>query len=595
MTRTDRGRTRARTAGTAALAFALTIAATACSGGDGDDVTLPEPSIAAEHFAEAMTEGDFADVAFTDMAPAEVTGEFNTIAFGMGEVRPVVEVGGMRGGPGAATSEPDAEPDPDDRASEDRAARQATALLDVVWTFPDGREWSYETEAELRLVEEEPADDGDEDVEPEWQVVWSPTVVEPTLVSGEILTVERTRPERGQILGIDDQPFEVRRPDGDLAREVLGVAGEATAEQIEESEGRLQIGDITGRSGLERSADDVLAGSPGLVVNAVTQTGDTTPREVFRLDAVDGADIHTSLDVGLQLAARDVLADVGPPSALVAIRPSTGQVVAVASGPGSSGLSTATLGQYAPGSTFKVVSSLALLRAGLTPDTEIECPATIRVDGRDFKNYGDYPADGIGTITLRTALANSCNTAFIGQRTAVEQPDLTSAGEALGIGVVSPMGVPHFEGQIPTDATEVQHAASMIGQDRILVSPLAMATVAASVAAGETVHPTLVDPEPGDEVPTVDEPLTADEALLLRSMMEAVVAEGSGRLLADLPGPPAGAKTGTAEYGTAVPPRTHAWMIAVHGDLAVSVFVEDGPGGSTTAGPILERFLRAAG
>lgn len=581
---------RARRAGAAALAFVLTVAASACSGGDGDDETLPEPSVAAERFAEAFTDGDFADVVFTDLAPAEVTEAFNTIVFGMGELRPVVEVGGMRGGPGADGD------DPDDRASEDSAARQATALLDVVWTFPDGRQWSYETEAELRLVEEAVAEeDDDEDIEPEWQVVWSPAIVEPTLVAGEILTVERTRPERGQILGIDDQPFEVRRPDGDLAREVLGVAGEATAEQIEESEGRLQIGDITGRSGLERSADDVLAGSLGIVVNAVTQAGDAAPREVFRLDAVDGADIHTSLDVRLQLAARDVLADVGPPSALVAIRPSTGQVVAVASGPGSSGLSTATLGQYAPGSTFKVVSSLALLRAGLTPDTEIECPETIRVDGRDFKNYGDYPPDGIGTITLRTALANSCNTAFIGQRTAIEQADLTSAGEALGIGVVSPMGVPHFEGQIPADATEVQHAASMIGQDRILVSPLAMAAVAASVAAGETVHPTLVEPEPGDEVPTVDEPLTAEEALLLRSMMEAVVAEGSGRLLADLPGPPAGAKTGTAEYGTAVPPRTHAWMIAVHGDLAVSVFVEDGPGGSTTAGPILERFLRTVG
>ena len=563
----------------------MLVAASACSGGDGEDQTLPEPSLAAGRFADALTAGDFGDVAFVDATSTEVGEQFQTIAFGMGELRPVAEVVDVRGGPDA---DPAGAPDPDDEA-----ALRATASLDVVWTFPDGREWAYETEADLRLIEETTDEGDDEDPEPEWRVVWSPTVVEPSLVDGEILTFERTQPERGKILGIDDQPFEVRRPDGDLAREVLGVAGEATAEQIEESEGRLQIGDITGRSGLERSADDVLSGSLGIVVEAVTQSGDAAPREVFRLDAVDGEDLHTSLDVRLQLAARDVLADVGPPSALVAIRPSSGEVVAVASGPGSSGLSTATLGQYAPGSTFKVVSSLALLRAGLTPDSEIECPPTIVVDGREFKNYGDYPSSGIGTITLRTALANSCNTAFIGQRTAIEQPDLVSAGEALGIGVVSPLGVPHFEGLIPADATAVQHAASMIGQDRILVSPLAMATVAASVAAGETVHPTLV--EAVDEAPTVDEPLTAEEALLLRSMMETVVAGGSGALLADLPGPPAGAKTGTAEYGTAVPPQTHAWMIAVHGDLAVSVFVEDGPGGSTTAGPILERFLRTVG
>ena len=77
--------------------------------------------------------------------------------------------------------------------------------------------------------------------------------------------------------------------------------------------------------------------------------------------------------------------------------------------------------------------------------------------------------------------------------------------------------------------------------------------------------------------------------------MRGVVTRGSGSFLASLPGAPVLAKTGTAEFGSATPLQTHAWMIAVHGDLAVAVFVDVGQSGSGTAGPILERFLRAAG
>ena len=77
--------------------------------------------------------------------------------------------------------------------------------------------------------------------------------------------------------------------------------------------------------------------------------------------------------------------------------------------------------------------------------------------------------------------------------------------------------------------------------------------------------------------------------------MRGVVTRGSGSFLASLPGAPVLAKTGTAEFGDQQPLQTHTWMIAVHGDLAVAVFVDVGESGSQTAGPILEQFLRAAG
>jgi cell division protein FtsI/penicillin-binding protein 2 len=235
------------------------------------------------------------------------------------------------------------------------------------------------------------------------------------------------------------------------------------------------------------------------------------------------------------------------------------------------------------------------LRAGLTPSSPVRCPATLVVDGKRFKNYDDYPASGLGGITLATAVANSCNTAFIGEREAADQAALADAAASLGLGVDHDLGVPAFLGEVPADPTSAtDHAATMIGQGRVLASPLAMAGVAASVAAGHTVVPHLLD----DAVPSdVDETLRAGEASTLRELMYGVVARGSGRFLQSVQdgGPRIGAKTGTAEYGDAQPLRTHGWMIAVRGDLAVAVFVQDAVSGSRTAGPLLARFLRSLG
>ncbi|MET1022650.1 MAG: penicillin-binding transpeptidase domain-containing protein, partial [Arthrobacter sp.] len=81
----------------------------------------------------------------------------------------------------------------------------------------------------------------------------------------------------------------------------------------------------------------------------------------------------------------------------------------------------------------------------------------------------------------------------------------------------------------------------------------------------------------------------------LADMMRAVVTSGHTGFLASVPGAPVGAKTGTAEFGDDNPPKTHAWIVAVHGDLAVAVFVEEGGLGATVSGPLLKEFLTAAG
>jgi cell division protein FtsI/penicillin-binding protein 2 len=213
------------------------------------------------------------------------------------------------------------------------------------------------------------------------------------------------------------------------------------------------------------------------------------------------------------------------------------------------------------------------------------------VDGKRFKNYDDYPSSGLGEITLEDALANSCNTAFIGQRDELGPDALAQAAAALGLGVDHDTGFPSFFGEVGEPGSETQAAASMIGQGVVLASPMAMATVVASVIKGSAVLPRLLpDHEADPQEPA--RPLTAGEAERLRSMMRAVVERGSGSILADVPGGPVIAKTGTAEFGEEPPLPTHAWMVAGRGDLAVAVFVERGESGSQTAGPVLEQFLR---
>jgi len=382
-------------------------------------------------------------------------------------------------------------------------------------------------------------------------------------------------------------------PTSEFARELLGTVGPATAEIIAESDGQVEVGDVLGTSGLQARYDAMLTGSPGVAVVAVGR--DEQRRALHRGEPVAGQDLRTTIDGELQLKAEQVLAAVGengPRAAIVVVRPSDGHILAAANGPGNEGLNIATAGQYAPGSTFKVVTALALLRAGMEPDDLMSCPTTTLVDGRSFKNYDDYPASGVGTISFTAALANSCNTALINERERLSDHDLTQAAEALGLGRDVDLGFPSYFGQVPAPEGETEKAADLIGQGKVLASPLTMASVAASIRSGRAVVPLLL-PDYGLERPEPDRPLTAQESATLQEMMRAVVTQGSGRFLLDLPGE-LGAKTGTAEYGEPDPNgqlQTHAWMIAQREDMAISVFVETGQSGSTTAGPLLEALL----
>lgn len=604
----------------------LLLVPTACSlGGDEDD----DADASVDALVEGLTERDLADVPIRGEDP---TTAYADVVAGMGEAP--VEI---------SAAEPALDGD--------------SGTVSLRWTWDvAGHEWSYRTAADL-------AKDGDQ-----WQAVWSPSLVEPSLKEGEVLEVDTLQARRGAVVGAHGEPIVVERdvvrlgldkstltkkealaggrriaqlldvdvasfmkrvratgdkafveaivlrkaeavnlpagygaikgavaipgqlplaPTKEFAAPILGSVGEATAELIEESDGRLAAGDLTGLSGLQARYDEQLAGTAGVQVEAVKGKG--TERELFSAAEENGSNLELTLDVDLQLKAEQILSQTKPASAIVVLDPKTGAVRAAASGPGSNGINTATYGQYAPGSTFKVVTALALLRKGLTPDTVVPCTATLTVDGKSFKNYDDYPASHVGDIPFRDAFAQSCNTAFIAERNRLGKDDLAEAAAALGLGVDHDLGFPAYFGQVPPASTETEKAADQIGQGKVLASPMAMAAVAASVRSGQTVLPRLlVDHEVDQQEPAV--PLTAGEAEQLRELMRGVVTDGSGSFLAGAPGDVM-AKTGTAEYGTGDPLPTHTWMIASTDEMAVAVFVETGQSGSATAGPLLRRLL----
>lgn len=400
-------------------------------------------------------------------------------------------------------------------------------------------------------------------------------------------------------------------PTRSFAASTLGRVDEVTAEDIENSDGDLMAGDQVGRGGLQASFNSWLGGTKGVVVSICELDDDGAPvtgtsRTVADSDPIAGQDLHITLDRELQEAAESTLADVQSASAIVAVRPSDGHILALADGAGSQMYPTAAQGQYPPGSTFKVVTSLAMVRLGDTMESTVTCSPNITVDGTRFGNAPGYSAEFLGEIPIKDALAHSCNTAFISQYDRVSQSDLASAAQSMGLGQNYNLGINAFSGSMPEEETGSAHAASLFGQGRTLVSPLALAAMTASAVAGKMVVPQLVTDrdafsdggaESASETasPSPAAPaLTADEAEQLRRGMREVVTTGYLQDLQSLSPDTAMGKTGTAEFGTDDPPKTHAWIIAAHEDLAISVFVEDGEGGAVTGGPLALKFMEAA-
>jgi hypothetical protein len=437
--------------------------------------------------------------------------------------------------------------------------------------------WRYA--GTIPLVDVQVEVDGDE--EEQWRVAFAPSVVHPELQAGDDLELDVAWPARGELQADDGTPL----PAGHALGTILGAIGPASAARAEELGGPYRTGDVVGLAGLQATYERDLAGTPSGELRLVR--GGRTVKVQASFDATPGRSIRTTINLAAQRAAEAALGAEGGAAALVAIKPSTGGIVAVANRP-QRGFSRALTGRYPPGSTFKVVTTLALLLKGVTPETPVACPKETTVNGRTFRNAEE---EELGNVTFRDAFFHSCNTAFAELAQRLTPEDLVAAAKLFGFNTDMSAGTSLPRSEVPLPRGTVDLVSAAIGQSRLSVTPLQMASVAATVANGSYRMPHFVDQL--DNMGST--PLPAGTASTLQALMRLVVASGTGRKAA-LPGTPVSGKTGTAEFGTADPPKTHAWFISFRGDLAASVIVEDAPGfGGDISAPIAADFYRRTG
>ncbi|WP_113701635.1 penicillin-binding transpeptidase domain-containing protein [Nonomuraea lactucae] len=297
---------------------------------------------------------------------------------------------------------------------------------------------------------------------------------------------------------------------------------------------------------------------------------------------------RTTLSRPVQAAAARSLDGVEN-AAIVALRPSSGEVLAVADRLLDNRSAFHDL--FPPGSTFKTITAAALLESGLDPAAEVSCPGTYQIPfHRTFDNAEQQDR---GTLSFTDAFAHSCNTTFVQEAvTRLRRKDLRETAEQWGFGRPMPTGVGGRCGALEDPQDLDWFGADAIGQGTVVATPLCMATIAAAVQSGTWRPPRLL---PAEEVRRVEgfsppEPVTLDEGIVasLRDMMAAVVDHGT----ASEAGLPAGVsgKTGTAE--TEGEPD-HGWFIGYRDDLAFCVFVRNGGSARSAALPITARFLNA--
>jgi cell division protein FtsI/penicillin-binding protein 2 len=403
--------------------------------------------------------------------------------------------------------------------------------------------------------------------------------------------VDDYRPIRERLFQIPGVVVDFTRlalgPSSSWGRAVLGSVSPATEETLSRASQLALDTDMIGSSGLQAAYEQQLAGTPGGIVALVdTKTGQQES-VLWRKPAEKGEPLQTTLSYDVQKAGENAVADQDKTTVLVAVDARTGEVLADVNGPEITSYDTGLVGRYPPGSTFKVVSTAALIEAGQDVDQKVACPSRTVVDGKRFKNY-EFSSLPRGS-TFADALAASCNTTVVDRARKLSDDALHVMAEQFGVGAEWDLPLPAYSGSVPVASSLVDRAASMIGQGRVLMSPLGMAMVAAAVSSGQPRTPSLVTGDGGDPVGSLRPSIVRD----LQRIMRLVVTDGTASTLRGLPGDVA-AKTGTAEYGDELPLRTHGWMIGYRGNLAFACLVVDGDGGNSDAGPVVRAFLREA-
>jgi penicillin-binding protein 2 len=439
--------------------------------------------------------------------------------------------------------------------------------------------------------------------------------------------------------GVQWSPFTSRYYyNGGIAPQAIGYVQPIPEEQVDDYRALGYIGsEIVGQSGIEKYAQDALAGKPSASLYVIDANNQVVSR-IAQSDPVAPQDITTTIDKNLQIEAQKAL--LGFRGAVVVLEVETGRVLAMASSPGFDSnlfepnnfnssqllgtmlndgqqrlLNRATQGAYPAGSVFKIIGMAAALESDLyTPETIYYCGSYFEeLAGERFKDWTvDKELPPSGNLTLVQGLIRSCNPWFyhIGLDLFRQEGATYLSEMARGFGLGRATGIQQVaesEGQILDPKTDGDAVQQGIGQGDMLVTPLQVARFTAAIANGGTLYrPQIIEsitnisgiatytfaPEANGTLSISAETLEA-----IRAGMRGVIRSNIGTAndqLGDL-GIPLYGKTGTAENPMGA---SHAWFTGFsetprtdRPDIAVTVIIENGGEGSEVAGPVFRRII----
>ena len=326
-------------------------------------------------------------------------------------------------------------------------------------------------------------------------------------------------------------------------------------------------------------------GKPGLDVEIQGTSGlPVKNSQAVVLDPENVQSVATTISSTAEAAAQTAVG-MHLESSMVVIQPSTGKILAIANNDGFNDF--ALTSDVSPGSTMKIITSTALLNAGvLTPTSPVACPKTFTVQGITFHN--DQGESEPAATPFMTDFAQSCNNAFTTQYEHLSGALASTAKEYFGLDQKWDLGISGISASYfnaPADASGAELAQETFGQGELEASPLAMASVAATVDTGMFEQPILV---PGTKQVTATALPAATDADL-KEMMRAVVTSGTAAGLGF--GPTVYAKTGTADIDNQGKPNS--WLVAFDSaqDIAVGCLVLDAGYGAQYAAPEVQNFL----
>ncbi|MFE2537542.1 penicillin-binding transpeptidase domain-containing protein [Streptomyces sp. NPDC059371] len=342
---------------------------------------------------------------------------------------------------------------------------------------------------------------------------------------------------------------------------------------------------------LREKYGDTAGGTPGVelsIRHGGENSGDTT---LVTLAEGRAGKVRTTLSASTQAAAEKAVTQYAE-SSVVAVKPSTGEVLAVANHR-SDGFNAAFLGKLAPGSTMKIISAATLIDNGITTaNGPAPCTDTGVWQSQTFHNLkGMQPQEN---ATLSDSFSRSCNTAFVNYADSVKVDSLTNeAQQRFGLGQNNwKTGIESFDGSVPASGGP-DTAANMIGQGQVQMNPLNMASVTATAMTGVFRQPVIVPRSLDDRELATAKGLSAGTVAQLRTMMNRTAVSGTAAPVMSTLGGSIGAKTGSAEVDGQA--KSNSWFTGYRNDVAAAAMTQEGGHGGQAAGPIVAAVLRTGG